>query len=161
MALRSFPGRGFAQACGLGRRDGRLRCWARAPAHPSPDFGRRVDAVDENGILKDEACVLLARRAPSPSRHARSARIWAGPVCRGSVVMPSPNAPPLFRCPSCNALYQVVKAEAGPETVALEIACRVCSRPLVAREGQFVLKYFLLRKAIPVKDPTARRARPR
>ena len=51
-------------------------------------------------------------------------------------------------CPSCNALYQVVKAEAGPETVALEIACSVCSRPLVAREGQFVLKYFLLRKAI-------------
>jgi hypothetical protein len=63
--------------------------------------------------------------------------------------MPSPNATPLFRCPSCNALYQVVKAEAGPETVALEIACRVCSRPLVAREGQFVLKYFLLRKATP------------
>jgi hypothetical protein len=50
-------------------------------------------------------------------------------------------------CPSCNALYQVVKAEAGPETVALEIACPVCSSPLVAREGKFVVKYFLLRKA--------------
>ena len=77
------------------------------------------------------------------------------------MVMPSPNPPPFFRCPSCKALYQVVKAEAGPETVDLEVACSICSGPLVAREGQFVLKYFLLRKATPVKDPTARRARPR
>jgi hypothetical protein len=61
--------------------------------------------------------------------------------------MPDPNAVPLFRCKSCFALYQVVKAQAGPETVELEVACRVCNGPLVAREGQFVLKYFLLRKA--------------
>ena len=45
--------------------------------------------------------------------------------------------------------------------VALEVACSVCSGPLAAREGQFVLKYILLRKAIPVKGPTARRAKPR
>jgi hypothetical protein len=31
--------------------------------------------------------------------------------------MPDPNAVPLFRCKSCFALYQVVKAQAGPETV--------------------------------------------
>jgi hypothetical protein len=61
--------------------------------------------------------------------------------------MPDPNTVPLFRCKSCFALYQVVKARAGPETVELEVACRVCNGPLVAREGQFVLKYFLLRKA--------------
>jgi hypothetical protein len=70
--------------------------------------------------------------------------------------MPSPNPPPFFRCPSCNALYQLVKAEAGPETVALEIACSVCSRPLVAREGQFVLKYFLLRKERRFPPPLVR-----
>jgi hypothetical protein len=52
-----------------------------------------------------------------------------------------------FRCKSCFALYQVVKAPAGPETVELEVACRLCNGPLVAREGQFVLKYFLLREA--------------
>ena len=57
--------------------------------------------------------------------------------------MPSPNPPPFFRCPSCKALFQVVKAEAGPETADLEVACSICSGPLVAREGQFVLKYFL------------------
>jgi hypothetical protein len=35
----------------------------------------------------------------------------------------------------------------GPETVDPQIACRVCNGPLAAREGQFVLKSFLLREA--------------
>jgi hypothetical protein len=70
--------------------------------------------------------------------------------------MPDPNAVPLFRCKSCFALYQVVKARAGAEIVDLEVACRVCNGPLVAREGQFVLKYFLLREASRLD---ARRAR--
>jgi hypothetical protein len=61
--------------------------------------------------------------------------------------MPDPNAVPLLRCKSCFALYQVVKARASPEGVEPEVACRVCNEPLVAREGQFVLKYFLLREA--------------
>ena len=61
--------------------------------------------------------------------------------------MPNFYSVPLFRCESCFALYQVVKAPAGTETADLEIACQVCNAPLPAREGQFVLKYFLLRKA--------------
>ena len=52
-----------------------------------------------------------------------------------------------FTCLNCGAFYQVVKVEAGPETDNREIACRVCGSPLVGREGEFVLKYFLLRKA--------------
>jgi hypothetical protein len=52
-----------------------------------------------------------------------------------------------FTCPNCVALYQIVKVEAGPETVFREIACCVCGGPLAPREGEFVLKYFLLRKA--------------
>ena len=32
-----------------------------------------------------------------------------------------------FTCPSCAALYQVVKAEAGPETGTSELACLVCA----------------------------------
>jgi hypothetical protein len=51
-----------------------------------------------------------------------------------------------FTCPNCNALYQLVKVEAGPETADQEIACGVCGGPLVARDGKFVLKYFFLRK---------------
>jgi transcription elongation factor Elf1 len=53
-----------------------------------------------------------------------------------------------FSCPSCKALYQVVKVEAGPETADREITCRVCGTPLAVREGKVVLKYFLLREAL-------------
>jgi hypothetical protein len=52
-----------------------------------------------------------------------------------------------FHCPNCNALYQVVKVEAGPETTTGEITCRACGAPLPGREGKLVLKYFMLRKA--------------
>jgi predicted Zn finger-like uncharacterized protein len=53
----------------------------------------------------------------------------------------------LFTCPHCQALYQVVKAEAGPETADRAAPCRSCGEPLPGREGNFVLKYFLLRYA--------------
>jgi len=53
-----------------------------------------------------------------------------------------------FACPNCNAFYQVVKVEAGPETKDHEITCRVCGSPLSGREGKLVLKYFLLREAV-------------
>jgi len=58
-----------------------------------------------------------------------------------------------FTCPNCNALYQVVKVEAGPETDNREITCRACGGPLMAREGKFVFKYFLLKKhAVPAQS---------
>ena len=56
-------------------------------------------------------------------------------------------ARPANKCPNCDALYEVVKAEAGPESSDGEIPCLVCGGPLAARDGEFVLKYFLLRKA--------------
>jgi ssDNA-binding Zn-finger/Zn-ribbon topoisomerase 1 len=52
------------------------------------------------------------------------------------------------KCPNCKALYQLVRVEAGPETIDREITCQVCGSPLVGREGKFVLKYFLLREAV-------------
>lgn len=52
----------------------------------------------------------------------------------------------LFTCPNCNALYQVVQQEAGPETIDREVTCRACDGPFPAREDRFVLKYFLLRE---------------
>jgi predicted Zn finger-like uncharacterized protein len=51
---------------------------------------------------------------------------------------------PFFKCPNCSALYHIVKLEAGPESDGREITCRACG-PLRAREGKFVIKYFLLR----------------
>jgi predicted Zn finger-like uncharacterized protein len=52
-----------------------------------------------------------------------------------------------FTCPNCQALYEIVKVEAGPETHFQEVACRACGAPFPGREGKFVLKYFMLRKA--------------
>jgi hypothetical protein len=60
-----------------------------------------------------------------------------------------------FNCPSCNALYQVVKVEAGPETIFADVSCRVCGGALAGREDQFVLKYFLLRKTGRARKPRA------
>jgi hypothetical protein len=56
---------------------------------------------------------------------------------------------PSFNCLHCDALYHVVRGEAGPETVYREITCLACGGSLPEREGEFVLKYFLLRKALP------------
>jgi hypothetical protein len=54
-------------------------------------------------------------------------------------------------CPNCQALYHIVKVEAGPETVFQDMPCQVCGQTLAGREGKFVLKYFLLRKAARVQ----------
>ena len=53
-----------------------------------------------------------------------------------------------FTCLNCDALYQVVKT--GPEQEAIDrwVTCHSCGGPLPARDGKYVLKYFLLRKAI-------------
>ena len=54
----------------------------------------------------------------------------------------------IFNCPNCDALYQVVKSDPGLETIDHSVTCRSCRAQLPAREGKFVLKYFLLRNAI-------------
>jgi predicted Zn finger-like uncharacterized protein len=55
-----------------------------------------------------------------------------------------------MNCPHCGAAYKVVRLEAPSDPV--EVACRSCGGPLPAREGTFLLKYFLVdkrRKAAP------------
>jgi NAD-dependent SIR2 family protein deacetylase len=49
-----------------------------------------------------------------------------------------------FTCPKCNALYQMIRVEEGPENTEREVTCHSCGAPLSGREGQFALKYFLL-----------------
>jgi hypothetical protein len=53
----------------------------------------------------------------------------------------------MFTCPNCGALYQLVRAEGGPEAVQDEPTCGSCGSPFPARAGKFVLKYFMLRHA--------------
>jgi hypothetical protein len=64
-----------------------------------------------------------------------------------------------FACPNCDAYYQVVKVEAGPETNDRELACRSCGGRLKSREGKFVLKYFLLRNGAGFEKSTGARRR--
>ena len=75
--------------------------------------------------------------------------------------MGASNSPPLFTCPNCKALYQLVKVEAGPETSDTQKSCQVCAGPFVGREGKFVLKYYLLREAIRRERRKWRGGRPK
>jgi DNA-directed RNA polymerase subunit RPC12/RpoP len=53
--------------------------------------------------------------------------------------------PANFKCPTCGAEYEVVRAEAPPgPTTDREITCLNCGGPLQGREGAFLLKYFLV-----------------
>jgi hypothetical protein len=58
-----------------------------------------------------------------------------------------PSSIVFFTCLDCKALYQLHKVEAGLETVDQALTCLVCGAPLPGREGKFVIKYSLLRKA--------------
>ena len=51
-----------------------------------------------------------------------------------------------FDCPNCGAIYRVIRAAAGPETMDREITCRSCGGPLHSREDGFILKYFLVER---------------
>jgi hypothetical protein len=53
----------------------------------------------------------------------------------------------LFHCPVCAAKYEVVGFEAPPgSTTEGEVACICCGGLLHAREGKFLLKYFLIER---------------
>jgi transcription elongation factor Elf1 len=51
----------------------------------------------------------------------------------------------LFSCPACGVEYKVVKMEAAShETLDEQVECRNCGGPFDARDGAFILKYFLV-----------------
>ena len=49
--------------------------------------------------------------------------------------MPDAGSLPLFDCPTCQAVYRVVEAEAGPETIDRDAPCRRCGGFLPVGEG--------------------------
>jgi len=56
-------------------------------------------------------------------------------------------------CPHCGAAYKVVQVEAPSEPV--EVTCRSCGGPLPARDGKFLLKYFLVDKRRKAPPPAS------
>src|SRR5215510_16421104 len=49
-----------------------------------------------------------------------------------------------FECPQCQARYKIVRVKAGPQTVNWPVQCKVCTRPFVSKDGDDILKYFLI-----------------
>jgi transcription elongation factor Elf1 len=60
--------------------------------------------------------------------------------------MPTPSST-RFDCPKCGTPYTLLRVEADATSEDGEIACTVCGEPLRARDEQFVLKYFLMRRS--------------
>jgi hypothetical protein len=56
------------------------------------------------------------------------------------------NDPTEFVCPGCGSGYKVVRAKADADLPHRLIYCRVCKQPLAAIDGEFVVKYFLVRR---------------
>ena len=57
------------------------------------------------------------------------------------VISAAMREPTSFKCPTCDAAYKVVRAEA-PSKHDRELTCLSCGGPLRSREGKFALKYF-------------------
>ena len=49
-----------------------------------------------------------------------------------------------FDCPTCGAGYKLVRVEADLRSDNRQITCRKCGGPLQGRQGNMVLKYFLV-----------------
>jgi hypothetical protein len=103
-------------------------------------FGK-ASKISPSMVLRGDIRVTIARPSEPAYLYNLTVEIW-GHIVASSARLKS------FTCPKCNALYQVVKVEAGPETEDRAIACSVCGGPLAGREAKFVLKYFLLREAV-------------
>ncbi|KWV52944.1 hypothetical protein AS156_09960 [Bradyrhizobium macuxiense] len=63
----------------------------------------------------------------------------------------------LFRCPTCNADYRVVRVEAPPLNDR-QLTCLNCGGPFRNREGKFALKYFRVSDGADVSRKAGRRS---
>jgi len=62
------------------------------------------------------------------------------PSPEGVIIAAMPD-PVLFKCPTCEAKYKVVRVEA-PAEYDRQLICLSCGAPIRNREGKFALKYF-------------------
>jgi hypothetical protein len=56
-----------------------------------------------------------------------------------------------FFCPTCQALYRVVRVKAEPRKTYRAVHCLVCHATLLPTHQNDILKYFLVRR--PAKPP--------
>jgi hypothetical protein len=48
-----------------------------------------------------------------------------------------------FKCPTCDALYQVVKINAGQEAIGRETTCQVCGAQFPAQQGKLISNIYI------------------
>lgn len=112
----------------------------------------RIVEVRRHTAALTHIAVLVRGYRMRSHELARSSHVVGSPLAAVVIFLPfgliAPSIAAIIstrHCPNCNAMYQVVKTEAGPETDNRQITCRACGAPLVGREGKSILKYFLLR----------------
>jgi transcription elongation factor Elf1 len=49
-----------------------------------------------------------------------------------------------FICSGCGAHYRVVRVQVDSHSPDRLLHCKVCKQPLAARDGEHILKYFLV-----------------
>jgi predicted Zn finger-like uncharacterized protein len=49
-----------------------------------------------------------------------------------------------FTCPQCGSRYKLMRVKPGPRTTNRAVHCTVCRHSLAPRDGEDVLKYFLI-----------------
>jgi hypothetical protein len=54
-----------------------------------------------------------------------------------------------FTCPKYDARYKLVRVKPGPRTRNRPVHCKVCGHSLAPRDGEDVLKYFLVSGSKP------------
>jgi hypothetical protein len=54
------------------------------------------------------------------------------------------NNPADFVCPGCQARYKLVRVRSEARSRGFPLHCKVCKQPLAAKDGEDVLKYFLI-----------------
>jgi len=52
-----------------------------------------------------------------------------------------------FTCPRCASRYKLVRVHADPQLPSRVIHCTVCKEPFAPRDGERILKYFLVDRA--------------
>jgi hypothetical protein len=87
------------------------------------------------------------QRSRNLTTRTRQERLNASAEREISSSHPTDKLPPSsFSCPHCAAQYKLVRVEATSSTPYREVVCLSCGAPLVAREGAYVLKYFLVQR---------------
>jgi hypothetical protein len=86
-----------------------------------------------NAISTIASSVAKGHTLPS-TQSGSQARIqlrW-GAMLTSNAARHTATGRPFFTCPNCNALYHIIKVEAGPESADREITCRACGGHFLA-----------------------------